>query len=38
MIVSQHQDYLRAHSLTVVSGREVSNRPSVVVGEDAVGM
>jgi hypothetical protein len=29
MIVSQHQDYLRAHSLTVVSGRRVGNRSSI---------
>jgi hypothetical protein len=32
MTVSQHQDYLRARSLTVVSGRQLGNRPSVVVG------
>jgi hypothetical protein len=31
MILSQHQDYLSAHSLTVVSGREVGNRSSIVV-------
>jgi hypothetical protein len=34
MIVSQHQDYLRAHSLTVVSERQVSNRSLNAVTRD----